>query len=447
MKNKLLLVLLLAPFSLFAVEEDSQLLSLNRCLEIAMQNHSDLQVLNEDEIIDYANYRIVNAQKKPSLSLGITTKEIKNDGLESGELPIPGRDTRYGVVAGLTATYDLYKPGRSESLRISKKNLEQSSIERIAKIENIRHKVKSSYYNYILAYESRRLQDLTFKRYSRIFRKITIESQAGIIGPVQLSDWQIKMSTAELDYEEAQQDLERSRTDLFLSMGLAEDVNANIEVVQMESVPDLIINEEQLIQIAQNNSSVILLNNIAVDVARNNYLISRSKRYPVFTLFSTLGYTNNEFLNTAMDPVDRVVESDNWEPSWTGGVRASMPIYTGGAIPANIQKAGSEYKKQLFSKNSAELDVRMSVRKIYRRLISLKKQIDISKAAVINAQTNLRIVERSYDSGLVEQGSISDASEDVYSVEIILLKNKIEYMTLLSELSNLVGIQEELICR
>ena len=148
-----------------------------------------------------------------------------------------------------------------------------------------------------------------------------------------------------------------------------------------------------------------------------------------------------------MGMVERTTDSDNWNPSWTGGIRASMPIFTGGSLPASIDKAESNYKKTQYSKTSTELDVKMSVKKLFSRLVFLKKQIKISKAGVINAQTNLRINERSYESGLVGQDAISDASENLYAAEISLLKNKIDFMISLTELSNIVGIHEELICR
>ncbi|MBN2434774.1 MAG: TolC family protein [Spirochaetes bacterium] len=447
MKIKTILFLILYPAIIYSQVSDNAKLTLDSCIQIAMQNHRDLRVIEEEDVISYADYRISNAQRLPSLSLGITTKEIKDEGLDSGELPIPGKDSKYGVVAGLTFTYDIYKPGRSESIRISQKNMEKNAIENNVKKNGIKLSVKKAYYNYILAYESNRLMDLSFKRYSRILRKITIESQAGLVGPVQMSDWQIKMSSVELDYEDSVQNLESARTDLFLAMGLEVDNKTSIEVALLDSVPELIINENQLVRYAQDHSPSIKMANIATEVARNSYLISRSKRYPSITLFSTLGYENSEFLNSEMGVVERTTDTDNWSPSWTGGVRASMPIYTGGSLPASIDKAESGYKKTQYSKTSTELDVKMSVKKLFSRLVFLKKQIKISKAGVINAQTNLRINERSYESGLVGQDAISDASENLYAAEISLLKNKIDFMISLTELSNIVGIHEELICR
>ena len=81
MKKKIILFFILYPVVILSQKSDNAKLTLDNCIQIAMQNHRDLRVIEEDDSISYADYRISTAQRLPSVSLGVTTKAIKDPGL------------------------------------------------------------------------------------------------------------------------------------------------------------------------------------------------------------------------------------------------------------------------------------------------------------------------------------------------------------------------------
>ncbi len=271
-----MLLAVVAP--LLSQERESY--DLEDCVRAAVNNHPDLQVMREDLKSADAGYRVAQSANHPTLGLSIDTKQIDKEALNPEQVPIPGRDTKYGIATGLSSSYSIYEPGRDERINNSRKFVEISRIKQSTEYKRIVYKVREAYYELLMSMKNLQLKEASLDRYTIIYKKMQIYAGAGETGPVELSNWEIVMSNAELDYEMAQQRINDARSRLFLSMGLEDDGSTDFELSPVEDLPEVALSVEELQLLAVNHSPSIMQAQISENMKKAEVDIQKERRHP-----------------------------------------------------------------------------------------------------------------------------------------------------------------------
>jgi outer membrane protein TolC len=240
------------------------------------------------------------------------------------------------------------------------------------------------------------------------------------------------------------QTLDESKSALILAMGVDESKFNQIAVEKEMLLPELKLTLDEIQLLAMNQAPEIILAEYSEMISKRNVQIAKDSRHPNLNVFSSLGYTNDVVTDSSVPIGDRFT-SDKWYPSFAVGLNSSMPLYTGGSIPANIDKAKATYKKSRYEKNDIVLKIKKESKQIFNNLQYIKKRIDITRKQIINSKANLRIVERNYESGLSVANDVFNSTEELYKTELSFLQLQIEYNLQLSLLANTIGVEEEVL--
>ncbi len=428
------------------ISEEKTVYTLDDCIRAAENNNPHILALRDEVSIAESSYKIAKAANRPTLSGSITTNQINNEDIADDEIPIPGRDTKYGIITGLGAGYNIYKPGRQETISNSRRALEISRIQGNNVYKETILSVKSAYYNYVILQKELMLKKASLQRYTIIYKKMQIYAGAGQTSSVELSNWEVVLSNANLDYEKSLQSVQDARSQLFLVMGIEDNDPSEIELVEVKDLPAIQKDIEELQLLALNYSPELIKAQINEEISKSNVEIAKDQRHPSLNAFANLGYQNDVITDSSV-PVEERLNSEYWYPGFVVGLNSSLPIYTGGSIPANIDKSKAEYNKSRYATKNTLLTIKSQVKNMYNQLGFLTKQIEISKKKIITSRSNLRIVERNYESGISKPEDVLNATENLYNAEMDYISAKVEYVLLVSKLANLIGVEEEYICQ
>ena len=133
---------------------------------------------------------------------------------------------------------------------------------------------------------------------------------------------------------------------------------------------------------------------LAKDLARDDY-------YPVVSGSLTYGYqaTSDSFKLTE-DKV-QVLQL---------GVKVSMPVYTGGAIAANLDKEDIRIEKAQLELKKKEDEVVTELRQIVLSLREARERIDSAKTVLETAERAFSIAKTALDNGFITQLELNESS-------------------------------------
>jgi outer membrane protein TolC len=94
---------------------------------------------------------------------------------------------------------------------------------------------------------------------------------------------------------------------------------------------------------------------------------------------------------------------------WYAGVKLSIPLYTGGAIDANIQKARVELDKTTVRMEKSRETISIDLENIYLRMREAKLRIESASTTRSTAEKAFSIAEATTRDGLTTQMQLKDA--------------------------------------
>ncbi|MDY6933521.1 MAG: TolC family protein [Spirochaetota bacterium] len=427
--------------------------TLNECIEIALQNHPELKAAEEDERKAKANYKIAQSKNKLLVNGEIKTIEFfeKEEDASGSDtvLDITGIDSDIGLFAGPTLTYNLIDPQRvgiENSTRLSIDLLKMNSV-KVKK--TIICNVKRSYYGYLFAKENSELMGKLVDKFKKKLQMAKALFKRGQRPILDVSKSEVDLADAKLEYEKAKNSENMMKIDLLVSMGIIND-NIEFSPSSVDELPQLRFSLQELNKLAVDYYPEIQIARYIKEINKLNISAAKSARYPIVNLISSIGFFNRNIVNndTVDDwkEIEENLKSDNWEGRLQIGITASVPLYSGGAIQANVDSSIAEYNKSIYIERNILIKMRAMIRNYFHSMNELVKQMEISKLIEDNARKHLMLAQKSYKNGIGFQLDIQDAEMAVLKAELSFIKARYDYLIMLANLSNVVGLGEEYLC-
>jgi len=123
------------------------------------------------------------------------------------------------------------------------------------------------------------------------------------------------------------------------------------------------------------------------------------------------------------------------------GVSAVIPIYTGGRNDAAIQKAMQNIQCETLKKVKVEENMRLSLQKEYRLLLSSRIQIEASRIRVLSLKNLYEQAKVKMEIGQIKLLNLSKVKYEYLESKAELKKYEYGYLTALSNLEHLSGVE------
>ncbi|HPP94276.1 MAG TPA: TolC family protein [Spirochaetota bacterium] len=445
MKIKFILPFLLFPVFLFGEEKK---ITLEQCIEVALQNHPSLFVAIEDDKKSIANYQIARSMRSIIVDGEIKTVEYtKSNSSADSRFSIPGEDTDIGLFAGLSLTYNLYNAKKDVVEEQARTSIDVAKVTNYQVKSKIIYAVKNAYYSYLLARDILAIREEIYNKYknkAQLSRQLFEQGSRPILD---VSKAEVDLANAQLQLEQAKNNERKMRQSLYYAMGLEENEQIDIipENIDLEKLPEINCTLANLYRMCEVYNPELRIARLQKKIAQLKITEEAGSHYPTVDLLIGLGYENKKLYG--MGNIGSNFEAGSWSTAFHGAIRASLPIYSGGRISARVDSATADYNKMIYKEKEILTDIKNQVRDNYRTLEEMKRQIEISELIIKNAQRHQLLAQRSYENGAGTLLELQDADLNVIQAKIGLLEARYNYLLNFAKLVDTVGFGEGILCR
>lgn len=440
--SPLVIILIIIPLSLQASQRR---ITLNECLDIALQNHPDVFIAIENSKKSVAGYRTAVASKSILIDGELKTVEYTKPGASADtRFNIPGQDTDIGLFAGLSVVYNLYDAKKDLLTESAKVNIDISKIDRQKSLDNLTFNVKKAYYGYLQSKKTLELWEEIFEKNKRKANLARLLFENGSRPVLDVTKAELDMADAQLFYERAKNNERRMKQNLLNSMGLDQDDSRDFSPVEVEVFPELKYSLEDLYRLADIYNPMLRRTKLEKRIARLRISQERANHFPRVDLLLGLGFENKK-LQLAENIADNF-KTESWSPAFHGTIRAAVPVYSGGRISALVDSTTSDYNILSYKEKDILTVTKNVIRDHVRSLDEIMKQIELSLLIHDNAERHQLLAQRSYEYGNGSLMELQDAELSVIRARLGHLEAKYSYLQTLAALANTIGIGEDSIC-
>ena len=126
--------------------------------------------------------------------------------------------------------------------------------------------------------------------------------------------------------------------------------------------------------------------------------------------------------------------------NWTAGFEVRLDLFQGGAKRAELQRQRALQEKAAALKEAASDAIRLEVRRAYYDLDAARQQVEVAKAAIVQAQESLRITQNRYESGVSTITDLLTAEEAASRTQADYWQTVYRYQTGYANLELATGI-------
>jgi outer membrane protein len=443
MKQIFLLLFIFISINAFPAE---RIVNLDECVNIALQNHPDLFLSIEDNKKSVADYKIAKSMKSVIIDGEIKTVEYaKTDTTANTNFQIPGQDTNIGLFAGLTVVYNLYDAKKDYIEENAKTGIDISKLKNQKTRNTIIFEVKNAYYGYLLSRNTLGIREEMHKKFKKKSDLAKQLFEQGARPILDVSKAEVDMADSQLQLEKAKNNERKTKLSLFRSMGLDEVETLSINPGDIETIPELNCQLDDLYKMAEVYSPLLRIVTLEKRAARLKISEENASHFLRVDLLLGLGYQSEKLYG--MGQMSDNFKFEKWSPAFNGAIRATIPVYSGGRISARVDSVVSDYNKISYKEKELLIETKNQIRDSFKSLEEIKKQMEISNLITKNAQRHLLLAQRSYENGGGTLLELQDAELSVIKADIGFLESKYSYLLTLAKLTSIIGIGESSICK
>jgi len=436
-------------FAYIPLKAEPRIVTLDECIKTALQNNPDIFETEENKKKSMAGYQISRAQRGLRVDGEFKTIErVRNDSPSDPAARIPGKDTDLGLFMGLYSYYYLFDVKKKKTEEASKINITLTKIEAEKIKEDVIHDIKKTYYECLLAKDVLAIRAKLLENAKEKQKIVSTMHHAGLQPATDLTQANVSYSQAMLDFEKSKNVFKTRLTSLYITMGLKDPPDIALADIEKENLPAIKYSPEELGKLVMIYNRELLIVNEKKKISELEIEIARSARMPSVLMGIGLGMENKALY---LPNDDRGVLSDNfaaknWGPVFTATITASIPVYYGGAITANISSAVTGYNLLTYQERSIQVKIKNNVERQYESMNEIKKQIQITKMIIENSEKHALLARKNYENGVTSLMNLQTAEGEVVSARIEYLNCIYQYYMSLATMSHVLGISEDNIC-
>lgn len=445
-----------SDISLSAEPRPEVIMSLDRCLEIALTDNPTVKVADmEITRLDFSRKEVLG-QLLPSISFSgmynrALAKQVAYMNMDGFKLPglggatggegdgdetpdaegqsvmsraaggsgSSGKGGDNGIKMGLdnsyqlgfSATLPLIAPQLWKSLKLSDTQIQESIEQARSSRQSLVNQVKSAYYGLLLAEDSYKVieQNMDMARFTaELYER---QYAAGTASQYDVLRTQVALKNIEPELTQAQITIKQARLQLLLLMGIADyfEIKPDVTLADFESSM-----YERVLSLPgdiSRNSDLRLLD-IRTDMLSQTLTVQRMAWFP--TLALSAGYNWTSSSNGSP------FKNFRWNPYSMVGLSLSLPIFEGGQRYSRVRQAKIQVEEMKWQRDNLVSSINMQVDLANENIGLNVKQINSCSESVKQATMAHDIVKRSFEIGAASYLDLRDA-------ELALTRSRLAY--------------------
>ena len=430
---------------------NAQTLTLTNAIKIAQENSLDAQIARFSFMSKYLQYRSFKAQLKPSVNLGGTLGNFNHSVVEARD-PETGRvnqvnnntmtnsltlsiDQSIAATGGMVSLQSyLYrldqfdykeKTYNSQPLRISytqslrsfnalkwdKKTapVEYQMAERnyISALQDITIRVTSLFFSVLAAQSDYKQSLATVEDRERLYEISKSRLNLTTTTKSEVLQMELSLLNARMAVKKNKITLDEAMYDLFSYLRLTDYEHA--ELMPPYTIPDILINADDVLQKAINNSSHSLDQKLQLLEAQKNLAQAKSSKGIQMTLSSEIGFSQTG--NTINTAYSRLKDNE------IIGLSLSLPIFDWGVSKGRVKMAQAQLDVVKTQLEQSHLDYMQNLRKKVMQFNIQPTQCKDALRAQEIAVERYEITRKRYEAGGISVTELNTAQQEMESAK------------------------------
>ena len=409
-------------------------LTLNQCIDIALQKSPDILTLQNDYESGKAKAREVRAVFFPRISASFNANKqvTPTSSLFGSSMVIPGLGSEIENISyslGVSASQNIWDFGKSIALeRQVSLSEELASLQLEKKKVEIAYNVKKSFYSLLQAKGMKEVSVLTVNDMKHLLESVKARKEQGLATQIDVMNAEVEALKFELEAKKAVNQVELSVSSL-----------KNLLVKNDEE--ELVLSEEKLavpgeeplgLKSYEEAKAKSVALRIDFKELKTRQKIAEASTGGAYAEFwpSISGQAGYQYTGTDLSLKDR---------SWNVGLSVSVPLFNGFSRLAKVDQAEFALKSIASSQKLLEQGIILQVKNNYFKIKENKQNYELAVAKLEYLKKNLEAVNAKYEQGLATLTDLIEAQTKKNSAELENLQALYAYHTALNELEYSIG--------
>ncbi|PRY72320.1 TolC family outer membrane protein [Halomonas ventosae] len=372
----------------------------------ALENNAELASARSQTGSVEAGRDVEQADLLPQLNASANVAHNRQYESQQTDSPFStgGGDSNY-IGAGLTleATQALFDARNSREVEQTERQIDQQTYQLAATEQQVLIDVSSAYFEILRAYEvleARRAQERAIGRQLEQARE---QFEVGLIAITEVEEAKAAFDQARAVRIAAESDLQvRFEVLERLTGQRYSSIDALGEAVPIQPpTPD---DRSHWVELAMANNPLVLASEAGVEVSRSSVEIARAQRLPTVNAFANYNYADDDRDG---------VEGHN--SASQVGLRASLPLYTGGRTQASIRQNTYRLEASQYDFEAQRRDTVQQVRSRFTQVSNNVSTVEARAQAIVSNQSALDATRAGYEVGTRNIVDVLNAEQNLYN--------------------------------
>lgn len=367
----------------------------------------------------------------PQLSATGSLTHSRTYETQTGSLIRPeeqGDDDVNRLGLSLEASQALFDATRSAQLARAERQIDREALSLVATEQQLLLEVAEAYFEILRAHDilsARRSQETAIERQLEQARE---RFEVGLIAITEVHEAQASFDLARaqrIAAESAMQvsfeALERLTGQRYQSIdGLAEEIPI---------VPPEPVDRADWVALAMDNSPVLQVAEAGIEVARSELEVSRAGQLPRVEAFASYDVSDDDRSGVS-----------GYNSGSQLGLRASMPLYTGGSTQAQIRQSGFALEVSQYDFEAQRRDTVQQVRSLFTRVSNDVETVEARAQAIVSNQSALEATRSGYEVGTRNIVDVLNAERNLFNAIADHAEARYDYVLGLLRLQQQAGL-------
>ncbi|MEX2585905.1 MAG: TolC family protein [Balneolaceae bacterium] len=405
-------LLLLLFFCLPVLAQAQQRLTLDKAIEISLENNFQLREAENNLSLSRAQVRSAQAEFLPSLNASLNGNQNVGRQFVQEDASFTDRTT-YNVSGGISTNLAIFGGFENiNNLRRSRTNYRREEADRTRIRESIIFNTAMRYLQLLLDRELLDIAEQNLETSKVQLRQVEAQVEVGSRPTVDLYQQQSVVASNELQVVQAENALSVSRTQLIrvLQLDPLEEVQFEAPEIDESKMLPQDLNLEEMISIALSSRSDVQSQRLSINASRYSLAVARAAYYPSLnasvnfnTRYSDQYSVNNQSVAFGDQFFEQMI-------SRSVGFSISIPIFNRMNTRTNVEQAKVQYRNARLALEDIRYEVREEIGQAYNDYISLVKEIDATEKALLAAERAYETQQERYEIGAASLIELNQAT-------------------------------------
>jgi outer membrane protein len=402
----------------------------------ALDNDAELAAARSGFLATEAARDVQRGTLLPQLSVGGSVSHLRNyagqprlaepDASPAG-VQIDDDDHFNRASISLDGEQALYDPVRRAQLERAERELDRETLALSAEEQLLLLEVAEAYFEILRAHDILGARQAQETAISRQLEQARERFEVGLIAITDVHEAQASFDLARAQRIAAEGAMQVSFEALERLTGQRyERIDALAEEIPI--VPPEPAGRDEWVQLAMDNSPLLRLAEAGIEVARSDLAISRAGHRPVISAFANYAWSDSDRGGATRSSDSQV------------GVRASMPLYTGGSTRAQVRQSSFALEVSQYDFEAQRRDTIQQVRSLVTRVSNDVETVEARAQAIVSNRSALEATRSGFEVGTRNIVDVLDAERNLFTAIADHAEARYDYVLGLLQLQQQAGL-------